>query len=132
MFYFFFVKPIDPNTGLKRLDHPKRHGKTTYEFHAKIEFYFTSFFFLFFRIPCKTFSLNGIFEGDETAINSLLNLLRDDQQGLPFVKDQFIPNLPEYSFIAIEAIWWSIEHCDDIKSEEQALKLFQVNKKKTK
>ena len=73
-------------------------------------------------------ALQYIFEGDETAINSLLNLLRDEQQGLPFVKDQFVSNLPEYSFVAIEAIWWAVEHCEDIKNEEQALELFQVNK----
>ncbi len=60
--------------------------------------------------------------GDENSINMLLNLFRDDQ-GLSFVKETF---LPEYTFIAIEAIWWAIQHCDEIKNEETALRLFQV------
>jgi len=61
--------------------------------------------------------------GDEKSINHLLHLLREEHQGLSFVKD-FV--LPEYSFIAIEAIWWSIEHCEDIQNEQIALSLFQV------
>jgi hypothetical protein len=61
--------------------------------------------------------------GDISAINNLLNLFRDEQQGLLFVKDSV---LPEYTFIAIEAIWWAIEHCDDIQNEQTALNLFQV------
>jgi len=61
--------------------------------------------------------------GDGHSINTLLNLFRDEHQGLLFVKDT---TLPEYSFIAIEAIWWSIEHCEDIKNEQTALSLFQV------
>jgi hypothetical protein len=65
--------------------------------------------------------------GDIDAINNLLNLFRDDQQGLLFVKDSV---LPEYTFIAIEAIWWSIEHCDDIQNEQTALNLFQVGERK--
>lgn len=64
--------------------------------------------------------------GDTNAINSLLNLFRDEQQGLLFVKESL---LPEYTFIAIEAIWWSIEHCDDIQNEQTALNLFQVKQK---
>jgi hypothetical protein len=64
---------------------------------------------------------------DENSIHNLLNLFRDEHQGLSFVKDAA---LPEYSFIAIEAIWWSIEHCDDIKNEQTALTLFQVRRKK--
>jgi hypothetical protein len=62
---------------------------------------------------------------DTNAIHNLLNLFRDEQQGLLFVKDSL---LPEYTFIAIEAIWWSIEHCDDIQNEQTALNLFQVRK----
>jgi hypothetical protein len=61
--------------------------------------------------------------GDINAINDLLNLFRDEQQGLLFLKDSV---LSEYTFIAIEAIWWSIEHCDDIQNEQTALNLFQV------
>jgi hypothetical protein len=61
--------------------------------------------------------------GDKNSINSLLILFRDDHQGLSFVKDVV---LPEYSFIVIEAIWWAIEHCEEIENEETALKLFQV------
>lgn len=64
--------------------------------------------------------------GDTDAINNLLNLFRDDQQGLLYVKDSV---LPEHTFIAIEAIWWSIEHCDDIQTEQTALNLFQVGEK---
>ncbi len=60
---------------------------------------------------------------DINSINNLLNLFRDDQQGLLFVKDAL---LPEYTFIATEAIWWSIEHCEDIHNEQTALNLFQV------
>ena len=61
--------------------------------------------------------------GDEKALSALSTLLRDDHQGLSFIKDTI---LPEYSFIAIEAIWWAIEHCEDIKDEKIALELFQV------
>jgi hypothetical protein len=64
--------------------------------------------------------------GDINAINNVLNLFRDEYQGLPFIKDL---SLPEYSFIGIEAIWWSIEHCDDIQNEQTALALFQVKEK---
>lgn len=77
----------------------------------------------FDRPPCKTFKLDPVMSGDENAINTLTSLLRDEQQGLSFIKDTV---LPEYSFIAIEAIWWSIEHCEDIKNEQMALALFQV------
>lgn len=76
-----------------------------------------------FRIPHKTFKLEPVMSGDENAINALSSLLRDEQQGLSFVKDSV---LPEYSFIAVEAIWWSIEHCENIKDEQSALTLFQV------
>lgn len=82
-------------------------------------------YFLLFRIPTQTFQLSNIMSGDTTAINNLLNLFRDDQQGLLYVKDSV---LPEYTFIAIEAIWWSIEHCDDIQNEQTALNLFQVKR----
>jgi len=64
--------------------------------------------------------------GDINSINNLLNLFRDDQQGLLFVTDSV---LPEHTFIAIEAIWWSIEHCEDIQNEQTALNLFQVHEK---
>ena len=57
------------------------------------------------------------------AVEKLLVLLRDDQQGLLFVKDSV---LPEYTFIAVEAIWWAIEHGEDIDSEPGGLLLFQV------
>lgn len=60
---------------------------------------------------------------DPVAINNLLNLFRDEQQGLSFVKDLIIPDC---SFIAIEAVWWAIEHCDDLQNEQAALSLFQV------
>jgi len=79
----------------------------------------------FFRIPTQTFQLSNITSDDTNAIHNLLNLFRDEQQGLLFVKDSL---LPEYTFIAIEAIWWSIEHCDDIQNEQTALNLFQVRK----
>jgi hypothetical protein len=75
------------------------------------------------RVSCKTFKLDGVMSGDVKSVNSLLHLFRDEHQGLSFVKDAA---LPEYSFIAIEAIWWAIEHCDDIQNEQTALKLFQV------
>lgn len=61
---------------------------------------------------------------DKNAIHEFKTLLRDDHQGLHFVKDAV---LPECSFIAIEAIWWSIEHCEEIKTEADALLFFQVN-----
>lgn len=61
--------------------------------------------------------------GDSVAINNLLNLFKDEQQGLSFVKDAV---LPEYTFIGIEAVWWAIEHCDDIQNEQKAVDLFQV------
>lgn len=61
--------------------------------------------------------------GDEKALNALSSLFRDDHQGLSFIKDTV---LPDYSFIAIEAIWWAIEHCEDIKDEKTALELFRV------
>lgn len=69
------------------------------------------------------FKLAGVMSGDTHAINDLLNACRDEQQGLSFVKDSA---LPECSFIAIEAIWWSIEHCEDIQTEQAGLTLFQV------
>ena len=62
---------------------------------------------------------------DVNSINILLNLFRDEHQGLSFVKDNV---LPEYSFIAIEAVWWAIEH-SDIENEQQSLTLFQVKEK---
>ncbi|CAF3826595.1 unnamed protein product [Adineta steineri] len=95
-------RPLDPLTGKKRIDPPKRQGKTL--------------------ITTETFKLSDIMSGDKDAINNLLNLFRDDQQGLLFVKDSV---LPEHTFIAIEAIWWSIEHCEDIENEQTALDLFQ-------
>ena len=61
--------------------------------------------------------------GDVDEINALLALFRTEHQGLLFVKDSV---LPEFTFIAIEAIWWSIEHCVDIQTEQTALDLFQV------
>lgn len=67
--------------------------------------------------------------GDENSINNLINLFRDEHQGLIFVKDTV---LPEYSFIAIEAIWWAIEHCDDIQNEHTALLMFQVRERMRK
>ncbi|CAF3237234.1 unnamed protein product [Rotaria sp. Silwood2] len=96
-------RPLDPVTGLKRLDCHKRQGK-----HS---------------VPCKTFKLDGIMSGDSNAINNLLTLCRDEQQGLSFIKDAV---LPENSFIAVEAVWWSIEHCDDIQNEQTGLSLFQT------
>jgi hypothetical protein len=63
--------------------------------------------------------------GDAHSINTLLNLFCEENQGLLFIKDSI---LPEYSFIAIEGIWWSIEHCDDIQNEQTAFSLFQVKK----
>lgn len=62
---------------------------------------------------------------DSQATHELLNLLCDEQQGLSFVKDAA---LPECSFVAIEAIWWSIEHSEDIRNEETAVNLFRVRK----
>ena len=75
------------------------------------------------RVPCKMFKLAGVMSGDTNAINDLLNACRDEHQGLLFIKDAA---LPECSFIAIEAIWWSIEHCEDIETEQAGLNLFQV------
>jgi len=77
-----------------------------------------------FRALCKTFKLSDINSKDTNLVNTVLTLLRDKDQGLPFVCDEA---LPECSFIAIEAIWWSIERCDDIQNEQTALLLFQVN-----
>jgi len=76
-------------------------------------------------MPCKKFKLDKIMSGDAHTINILLNLFCEDNQGLLFIKDSI---LPEYSFIAIEGIWWSIEHCDDIQNEQTAFSLFQVKK----
>jgi hypothetical protein len=78
------------------------------------------------RIPIQTFKLANIMSNDAKSIKTLLNLFRDEQQGLLFVKDSV---LPEHTFIAIEAIWWSIEHCEDIQDEKTALALFEVEKK---
>ncbi|CAF3693460.1 unnamed protein product [Adineta steineri] len=52
-----------------------------------------------------------IMSGDKDAIN---NLFRDDQLDLLFVKDSVIS---KHTFIAIDAIWWSIEHYEDIENE---------------
>lgn len=71
------------------------------------------------------FKSSKIFNGDIDAIDNLISLFQDGQQGLLFVKDAV---LPEYTFIAIEAIWWSIEHGEDIENEEQAVSLFQVRR----
>ncbi|CAF4072663.1 unnamed protein product, partial [Adineta steineri] len=95
-------RPLHPSKGEKRTDSPKHQGKTL--------------------IPVKTFKLAEIMSGDKNAINNLLSLFRDNQEGLLFVKDSV---LPEHTFIAIEAIWWSIEHCEDIENEQTALNLFQ-------
>ena len=79
--------------------------------------------------PCrfvpKTFKSESLWSNDAQTIQDLLHLLRDEQQGLSFVKDAA---LPEYSFIAIEAIWWSIEHGEDVRNEETAMHIFQVGK----
>ena len=69
------------------------------------------------------FKLAAVMSGDTNAINDLLNACRDEHQGLSFIKDVA---LPECSFIAIEAIWWSIEHSEDIETEQAGLTLFQV------
>lgn len=79
-----------------------------------------------FRLKLQTFQLASILTKDDEAIKTLLNLMRDEHQGLLFVKDS---ELPEYSFIAIEAIWWSIEHGNDIEDERTALSMFQVSRK---
>jgi hypothetical protein len=79
------------------------------------------------RTPCKTFKLAEIISGDRQSTIELLNLMRDEQQGLSFVKDA---SLPEYTFVAIEATWWSIEHSNEIKNESAASELFQVDNKK--
>ncbi|CAF3911665.1 unnamed protein product [Adineta steineri] len=99
----FFHRPLDPLTNTKRIDCHKRPAK-----HST---------------SCKTFKLTDIISENTSSINSFLALLRDEQQGLPFVKDSI---LPEYSFIAIEAIWWSMEHCEDIQDEKTALLLFRT------
>ena len=75
------------------------------------------------RIPTQTFQLASITSFHSSAINNLLLLFRDEQQGLLFIQDAL---LPEYTFIAIEAIWWAIEHGEDIPDEATALSLFQV------
>ena len=59
------------------------------------------------------------------AMEQLLSLMRDDHQGVLFVKDSV---LPEYTFIAVEAIWWAIEHGEDIDSEASGLLLMQVRR----
>jgi hypothetical protein len=76
-----------------------------------------------FRTACKAFKLDGVRSGDTNSTNHLLSLFRDEHHGLSFVKDGA---LPEYSFVAIEAIWWSIEHCEDIQNEKKGSDLFQV------
>lgn len=76
-----------------------------------------------FRAPLKTFKLADIFAEKEESMNELINLMRDEQQGLSFVKDNV---LPECSFVAIEALWWSIEHCEEIENETIAMNLFKV------
>lgn len=81
-----------------------------------------------FRAPPKTFKLSDVLSGDPEAIKVLWTLFQDEQQGLPFVKDGV---LPEHSFIAIEAIWWCIDHCDEIHDEHTALLLFQVTRPKS-
>ncbi|UJR27809.1 hypothetical protein I4U23_009078 [Adineta vaga] len=103
-----YHRPIDPITNIKRLDCHKCQGRYTG--------------------PTRTFSLYDVMSEDTQAINNLIALFQDEQQGLAFVKDNF---LPEYSFIAIEAIWWCIEHCDDIYDEHTAFLLFELlyNKK---
>ena len=78
---------------------------------------------LYSRIPTQMFQLSNIMSDDINSIHQLLRLFHDEQQGLLFIKDSV---LPDYSFIAIEAIWWSIKHCDDIQNEQTALNLFQV------
>ncbi|CAF1052106.1 unnamed protein product [Adineta ricciae] len=104
----FFHRPIDPVTGKKRVDIHRRPGKNIG--------------------PNKTFNLSSVMSGDSEAISGLLSLFQDEQQGLSFVKDAV---LPECSFIAIEAIWWCIEHCDDIQNEDTACLLFEfLNTKK--
>ncbi|CAF3777058.1 unnamed protein product [Rotaria magnacalcarata] len=95
-------RPLDPKTGKKRTDPTKRQGKNL--------------------IPIQTFQLANVMSGDLSAINNLLNLFQNEQQGLLFVKDSV---LPEYTFIGIEAIWWSIEHGDVIEDEKTALSLFE-------
>ncbi|CAF3303438.1 unnamed protein product [Rotaria sp. Silwood2] len=97
-------RPLDPLTGKKRMDPPKRQGKNL--------------------IPTQMFRLANIMSDDINSINNLLNLFQDDQQGLLFVKDAV---LPEYTFIAIEAIWWSIEHGDDIENEQTATLRLESN-----
>ncbi|CAF1490955.1 unnamed protein product [Adineta steineri] len=77
-------RSLDPLTGKKRADPPKRQGKTL--------------------VAIETFKLVDIMSGDKDAIN---NLFRDDQQDLLFIKDSIIS---KHTFIAIDAIWWSTEH----------------------
>ena len=83
----------------------------------------TPYLSLISRPKFQTFKLASILADDSVAIKNLLNLLRDEQQGLLFVKDNV---LPEYTFIAIEAIWWAIEHGEDIEDEQTGLALFEV------
>ncbi|CAF5059724.1 unnamed protein product, partial [Rotaria sp. Silwood1] len=98
----FIRRPLDSLTGKKRTDQAKRQGKNL--------------------IPIQMFQLVNIISGDINSINNLLNLFQNEQQGLLFVKDSV---LPEYTFIGVEAIWWSIEHGDDIENEQTAMNLFQ-------
>ena len=51
-------------------------------------------------------------------------MMRDEHHGLLFVKDNV---LPEYTFIAIEAIWWSVDRGKDIDDEQTGVTLFQVS-----
>lgn len=83
----------------------------------------TSSIVLIFRVKFRTFKRAKILADNNVAIENLMNLLRDEQQGLLFVKDLV---LPEYTFIAIEAIWWAIEHGEDIEDEQTGLLLFEV------
>ncbi|CAF3363299.1 unnamed protein product [Rotaria socialis] len=99
----FIHRPIDPITGLKRIDCHKRQAKNA--------------------VPFKTFKHEDLVSDDPGALQNLLVLLRDEHQGLLFVKDAI---LPEYSFVAIEAIWWAIEHGEDIQNEQAALSLFET------
>ncbi|CAM4745809.1 unnamed protein product [Rotaria magnacalcarata] len=99
----FIHRPIDPITGLKRIDCHKRQAKNA--------------------VPLKTFKHEDLVSDKPGALQNLLMLLHDEHQGLLFVKDAI---LPEYSFVAIEAIWWAIEHGEDIQNEQAALSLFET------